>query len=72
MDEAIILTGKQIPLARLITMRAALKLELMGMKRRGQSMYSILKEELGIKGNKQSVLSQLEKHIAKEKLNGNS
>ncbi len=65
MNKSIVLAGKEIPLARLIAMRGALTLELIGMSRRGRSVYSMVKEELGIKGNKQSVLSQLEKHIAK-------
>jgi hypothetical protein len=32
----------------------------MGMKRSGSSAYSIVKEEFGLKGNKKSVLQQLE------------
>ena len=36
-----------------------LKLELIGMKlSRGQSCYSIIKKEYGLKGNKQSVFDQ--------------
>jgi len=35
-------------------------LEIAGMKRRGRSAYSIIKEEFGFKGNKQRVLKQLE------------
>ena len=45
---------------RLRALRGALKLEILGMKRRGRSAYSLAKEEFGFKGNKQKVLEQLE------------
>jgi len=48
---------------RMRSLRGALKLEMLGMKRRGRSVYSIVKEEFGFKGNKQKVLEQLEKEI---------
>tara|TARA_R110002020_G_scaffold216199_1_gene423628 strand:+ start:315 stop:512 length:198 start_codon:yes stop_codon:yes gene_type:complete len=41
----------------------ALKLECLGMKRGGQSVYSIVKNEFGFKGNKQKVYAQLEEWI---------
>ena len=47
-----------IDLYRLCTLKSALKLEILGMKRRGQSVYSIIKEEFGLKGNKQRVFEQ--------------
>jgi hypothetical protein len=53
-------TPEQISGARLITLRGALKLELLGMKRRGRSAYSIIKEEFGLKGNKQKVYDQFD------------
>jgi hypothetical protein len=48
---------------RMRSLRGALKLEMLGMKRRGRSVYSIVKEEFGFKGNKQKVLEQLEEKI---------
>jgi hypothetical protein len=48
---------------RMKTLRGALKLEILGMKRRGRSVYSIVKEEFGFKGGKQKVLEQLEVKI---------
>jgi len=48
---------------RMRSLRGALKLEILGMKRRGRSVYSIVKEEFGFKGNKQKVLQQLEDKI---------
>ena len=53
----------QIQLYKLLTLRAALRLEVVGMKGRGRSAYSILKEELGMKGNKQKVLDQVNEMI---------
>ena len=53
----------QIQLYKLLTLRAALRLEVVGMKGRGRSAYSILKEELGMKGNKQKVLDQVNKMV---------
>ena len=44
---------------RIRTLRSALRLETKGMKKRGQSAYSIIKDEFGFKGNKESVLNQL-------------
>jgi hypothetical protein len=43
---------------RILTLRQALKLEMMGMKRRGQSAYAILKAE-GYKGTRQAIFDQL-------------
>ena len=54
----IMLTGDQIPRARLLVLRSSLKLEIVGLKKRGRSAYSIVKEEFGLKGNKQKVLDQ--------------
>jgi hypothetical protein len=48
---------------RLRSLRGALKLEILGMKRRGRSAYSLIKEEFGFKGNRQSVLVQIEEQI---------
>ena len=39
--------------------RVALVLEMEGLKRRGRSAYSLIKEEFGLKGNKQKVFEQL-------------
>ena len=56
-------TPEQIDAARLITLRGALKLELLGMKRRGRSAYAIIKDEFGLKGNKQSVYNQFDEIV---------
>ena len=44
---------------RIRALCSALRLETKGMKKRGQSAYSIIKDEFGFKGNKESVLAQL-------------
>ena len=60
-------TPEQIDMFRLLSLRSALKLECLGMSRRGQSAYSIIKAEYGLKGNKKSVLQQLEEIIEEAK-----
>ena len=57
-------TPEQIELYRLCTLKSALKLEVAGLKRSGQSVYSIVKKEFGFKGNKKKVLTQLEDLIS--------
>mgnify|MGYP001356182613 CR=1 FL=1 len=56
-------TKEKIDLFRFLSLRSALKLECLGMSRRGQSAYSIVKAEYGLKGNKKSVLEQMEQII---------
>ena len=65
-------TPNQIDAFRLLTLRGALRLEVMGMKRHGRSVYSIVKEEFDLKGNKQKVFDQFteilqENNIMKER-----
>ena len=56
---AAILTGAQITDYRANVLLSALKLECLGMNRRGTSVYSIVKAEYNLKGSKQSVYNQL-------------
>jgi len=54
------LTGKQIEQARLLTLRAMLKLEIKGLTRsRAPSAYSMLKS-MGYKGTRKAILAQLD------------
>jgi hypothetical protein len=63
-DKAITISGEEnIDRARLIILKGALKLEVVGMKNRGMSAYQIVKKEFGFKGSKQSVLEQLTNYI---------
>jgi hypothetical protein len=57
-----------IEMFRMKSLCGALKLEMLGMKRKGRSVYSIVKKEFGFKGNKQKVLEQLEDKL-EDKLN---
>lgn len=64
---AITITGNEIDLFSLLSQRAALKLEILGMKRRGPSVASILKRQYGWKGSKEKLLAMLETEIARRK-----
>lgn len=50
---------EQIEVARLLTLRQMLRLEMLGMKRKGRSAYSILKSEFGFKGSRESIFLEL-------------
>jgi hypothetical protein len=65
MNSAILDTPEQIATFRLLTLRQMLKLEMLGMTRSGRSAYSIIKQELGLKGSKQSVFNQLSTMLGK-------
>jgi hypothetical protein len=52
----------------MLSLKAMLSLELSGMKRRGRSIYSVIKNEFNMKGNKQSVYDQFCKLIEEKKI----
>ena len=57
-----IIEGKEnIEAYRMAVLEKALKLELIGLKGRGRSAYSVIKSEFGLKGNKQKVYDQFVK-----------
>ena len=56
-------SAAQINLFRMKALRGAFKLEILGMRRRGRSAYTLVKEEFGFKGSKVKVLKQLEVKI---------
>ena len=56
-------TPEAINIFRLLALRGALKLEVVGMKKRGQSAYSIIKQEFGFKGSREKVLQQLDEYV---------
>ena len=56
---ATVLTGQDITDYRARVLLSALKLECLGMKRNGPSVYSIIKRDYNLKGSKQSVYDQL-------------
>ena len=59
---------EQINLFRMKALRGALKLEILGMKRKGRSAYSLIKEEFKFKGNREKVLGQIEAEIEETNL----
>jgi hypothetical protein len=61
----VITEPNQIALYRLLTLRAGLRLELRGLKiSKGRTCYAIIKQELGFKGDKASVLEQFENYLS--------
>lgn len=68
MKDAIVATGPQINAIRILTLRSALGLELNGVRQRGPSAHSILKQEFGFRGNREKVFEQLnawiEEHLS--------
>lgn len=62
-DVIVIDTPAGIDFAQMAARKGALKLELIGLKRRGRSMYSICKEAYGLKGSKQSVFDQMQSMV---------
>ena len=60
------ITKEQMPMLRLFMLHQGLQLELQGMRltAKTRSCYSIVKSELGFKGNKQNVYNQLTDYIA--------
>lgn len=63
------ITGDDIDLFRLISLKGRLKMEIAGMKSRGYSAATILKKEFGWKGNNKKILELLEAHIEEVKEN---
>ena len=63
-ETIIVIEADQVDRARLLTLKAVLCLEVQGLKGRGRSAYTIVKEELGFKGSKQKVLDQLGLYLA--------
>ena len=61
-----IIVGDDIHKFRLLTLRKGLEIEIKGMKLYdGGACYTIIKREFGFKGNKQKVLTQFNKILAK-------
>jgi hypothetical protein len=55
---SVITNPDHIAQMRILTLRQALRLEILGMKRGGKSAYAILKAE-GFKGTRQEIFDQL-------------
>lgn len=59
-------TPESIDAFRLLALKGALKLEVLGMTRSGSSAYSIVKKEFGFKGSKKVVLEKFEAHLTEK------
>ena len=69
MDKIVVMT--EIQKARILALRSALKLEIAGMKRsKAPSAYSMIKKEMGFKGNRQKVMTQINQYIRDNILQG--
>ena len=56
-------TPDQIAVARMLTLRTGLQLEIKGMRKTGRSCYSIIKRDFGLTGTRAKVLEQFEQMI---------
>jgi len=56
-------TPEGIEFYRLASLKGQLKMEMVGLKGRGPSAYSVLKSVYKLKGNRQSVLEQTQKMV---------
>ena len=56
-------TPDQIAVARMLTLRKGLQLEIKGMHHSGRSCYSIIKRDFGLTGTRARVLEQFEQLI---------
>ena len=70
MSTTVIDTPEGIRMARLLTLKSALKLETLGMKHSRGSVYALIKREFGLRGNKQRVYTQFCELVEKEKAGG--
>ena len=55
-----VLTGNQIPMAQLLTLRAMLKLEMKGMKRSRAPSALMMLRIMGYRGSREQILEQLD------------
>ena len=56
-------TPDQIAVARMLTLRKGLQLEIKGLRKTGRSCYSIIKRDFGLTGTRAKVLEQFEQMI---------
>jgi len=59
-----VVTGDSIPVYRMLTLRAALRLELAGLKHRGGSVFALVKREFGLRGTRAAVFAAFEALVA--------
>lgn len=57
----------EIQFYQLLTWRAALRLEVLGMTRHGRQVSVIVRDQLGFTGTKKEILAKLDKHIEEKR-----
>lgn len=53
-------TGESVKYFQMASLLAGLKLEVKGLKKKGESCYTKIRRDYGLRGNKQKVLEQFE------------
>jgi hypothetical protein len=61
-----IITGDGLTIYSLLVIKSRYNLELKGLKGRGQTMYSLVKQRFGFKGSRQSVYNQFCSYIREQ------
>ena len=59
---------EDILLFRMLSQKAALKLEIKGLRKKGRTMYSMIKQEYNLRGSRESVLEQFGNFIKESRL----
>ena len=59
---------EDILLFRMLSQKAALELEIKGVRKKGRTMYSMIKQEYNLKGSRESVLEQFGNFIKESRL----
>jgi len=62
-DKAVVVGSSKVEGARVLALRSALRLECRGLRRHSRSVLSIVKQELGVRGNGKRVLEQLDEYV---------
>jgi hypothetical protein len=62
------ITGKNIGVYQMMVQLSALKMETLGMKRRGTSAFKIIKQTYGLKGTKEKVYEDFKRIVEQAKL----
>ena len=59
---------EDILLFRMLSQKAALELEIKGLRKKGRTMYSMIKQEYNLRGSRESVLEQFGNFIKESRL----
>ena len=57
-----------ILLFRMLSQKAALELEIKGLRKKGRTMYSMIKQEYNLRGSRENVLEQFGNFIKESRL----